>query len=116
MPGRVSIIVEQLLDLALLHRPLAAGAEVGPDIPPLAQIAPQQFGRVPPQGLLAAESVLQAPDRKPMVPKVHIVDGEHERFAHAEAVVVDEPKEGLVAGRCDGREEAFQLVLGEVFG
>jgi hypothetical protein len=27
--------------------------------------------------------------------EVDIVDGEHERFAHAEAVVVDEAEEGL---------------------
>jgi hypothetical protein len=28
---------------------------------------------------------------------VHIVDGEHQRFAHAQAVMIDQTKEGLVA-------------------
>lgn len=50
-----------------------------------------------------------------MVLKVHIVDREHERLAHAQAVVIDETKEGFVARgvdptqlcqkrpRCEGR-------------
>ncbi len=50
-----------------------------------------------------------------MVPKVDIVDGEHVRFAHAQAEVVDEPKEGPVAKRRDHREEPLELVLGEIF-
>ncbi len=37
-------------------------------------------------------------------------------LAAVRLTLVDEPKEGLVAGRCDHREDAFQLVLGEVFG
>jgi hypothetical protein len=30
--------------------------------------------------------------------------------------VVDQTKEGLVAGRLDRREKALQLILGEIFG
>jgi hypothetical protein len=50
-----------------------------------------------------------------MIGEMHIVDREHERFADPQAVMIDQPKEGFVAGRLDCREEAFQLVLGEIF-
>jgi hypothetical protein len=36
--------------------------------------------------------------RGPLVADVHIADHAHEGFAHAQAVVVDEPKQGFVAG------------------
>jgi hypothetical protein len=50
-----------------------------------------------------------------MVPTFRL-DGEHQGFAHAQAIVGDQAKEGLVAGRLDRREEALELVLGEIFG
>jgi hypothetical protein len=52
------VIVEELLHLAFLQGALAAGKQVGPDIPPLAEIAAQQCGRMPPQRLLSPESYL----------------------------------------------------------
>jgi hypothetical protein len=51
-----------------------------------------------------------------MVCEVHIVDGEHERFAHPQAVVIDHAKQRPVAGGVDGIKEAFEFVLAEVFG
>jgi hypothetical protein len=50
-----------------------------------------------------------------MVPTFR-VDGEHQDFAHAQTLVVDQAEEGLVAGRLDRRAEALELVLGEIFG
>jgi hypothetical protein len=44
--GRIGILVEQLLHLALLQGPLAAGKEVRPNVAPLPQIAAQEFGGV----------------------------------------------------------------------
>jgi hypothetical protein len=111
----VGVIVEQLLDLALLQRSLAAGEEVRPDVSALPQIAAQQFGRMPPQRLLAAKPVFQSPDGDPMIFEVHIVDREHQCFADTQAVVIDQAKERLIAGRVDRREEAFQFVLRKVF-
>src|SRR5687768_13810693 len=96
--GSASIIIEQLLDLALLQGTLAAGEEVGSDVSTFTQIAAKQFGRMPPERLLAAEAVFQPPNRDPMVSKVDVVDGEHEGFAHTQAVVVDQAEEGLIAG------------------
>jgi hypothetical protein len=52
--GLLAVIGEELLHLALLQGPLAAGEQVRPHIPTLAQ----QFSGVTPQGLLSAESVL----------------------------------------------------------
>jgi hypothetical protein len=41
--------------------------------------------------------------------EVHIIDGEHERFAHAQAVVVDDAKQRPVAGGLtDPREETLR--------
>jgi hypothetical protein len=70
----VCIIGEQLLPLALLQGSFAAGEEVRPDVSALSQIAANEFGRVPPQGLLAAESVYRSPNGDPMVLEVHGVD------------------------------------------
>lgn len=114
--GSLGIIGEELLHLALLQGLLAAGEQIRPDISALTQIAANEFGRVPPQGLFAAEAIFQAADRDPMVLKVHSVDGEHQGFAHAQAVVIDETKEGPVTRRRDRREEACELILGQVFG
>jgi hypothetical protein len=71
---------------------------------------------VTPQRLLSPESVLQSPNRDPMVLEIDILDGEHERFAHAQAVVVDQTEESSVARGPDCREEMFELILGEIFG
>jgi hypothetical protein len=71
---------------------------------------------VPPQGLLAAEAVFQAPDRHPMGLKVYIVDRGHQGFAHAQPVMIDEAKERAIPGRVDGAKEAPEFILGEVFG
>jgi hypothetical protein len=51
-----------------------------------------------------------------MIGEVDIVNGEHQGFAHAQAVVVDQTEEGLVTGRVDRGKEALEFVLGEVFG
>jgi hypothetical protein len=114
--GGVGIIVKELLDLPLLQGPLAAGEEIRPHIAPFAEIGSQELGRVPPQGFLSAEAVLQSPNGDPMILEVHIVNGEHERLTHTQAVVVDETEEGPVARRGDRREEAFHFILGEIFG
>lgn len=114
--GRLGIVDKELLHLPLLQGPLAASEKVGPDVAALPQIAAYEFRRMPPQRLLAAEPVLQPPDGDPMIFEVHIVDGEHQGFADAQAIVVDEAEEGSVAGRVDRRKEPLQLVLGEVFG
>jgi hypothetical protein len=106
---------ERSLLLALLQGSLTTSEEIGPNISALSQIAAQECGRVPPQGLLAAEAVLQAPNREARVGEIHIVDGEHQGFAHAQPVIIDQAKEGSVTGRLDARENAFELVLGEVF-
>jgi hypothetical protein len=114
--GRLGVLGEELLHLALLQGPLAAGEQIGPDISPLPQIAAQQCGPVPPQRLFAAKAVLQAPDGDPMIVKVHIVDGAHQGFADAQAVVVDETKERAIPGGINHREEALQFVFGAIFG
>jgi hypothetical protein len=71
---------------------------------------------VPPQRLFTAEPVLQAPDGDPMIFKVHVVDGEHQGFTHAQAVVVDDAKQRPVTGGFDGLKQPLELVLGEIFG
>jgi hypothetical protein len=114
--GRRDVIIEQLLHLALLQGTLAAGEEVRPDVSALPQIAAQQFGRVPPQGLFAAEPVFRSPDGDPVVLEVYVINGEHQRFADSQAIVVDQTKEGLVAGGIDRGKEALELILGEIFG
>ena len=50
-----------------------------------------------------------------MIFKVHIIDGEHQGFAHPQAVVVNQTGEGPIAGRVDRGKEALEFVLGEVF-
>ncbi len=114
--GDLGVIGEELLHLALLQGPLAASEQVRPDISALTQIAANEFGGVPPQRLFAAKPILQSPNCDAMVLKVDIIDGEHQCFAYAQAVVVDQAEEGPVAGGLDGREDACELVLGEVFG
>jgi hypothetical protein len=66
--------------------------------------------------VLDAAAGLQSPNGDPVVAKVHIVDGEHERLTHTETVVVDQAEESPIAWRVDGRKEVFQFILGEVFG
>jgi hypothetical protein len=51
---RLVVVVKKLLDLALLQGSLAAGEEIRPHASTLAQIAANQFGRLPPQGLFFA--------------------------------------------------------------
>jgi hypothetical protein len=70
---------------------------------------------MPPQGLFS-KAVLQSSDRDPMIFEVHIVHGEHQGFAHAQAIMVNQTKERAVPGGVDHREEVFELVLGEAFG
>jgi hypothetical protein len=36
-----------------------------------------------------------SPDRDPMIPKADIVDGEYQRFAHPQAIMVDKPKDNI---------------------
>jgi hypothetical protein len=43
---------------------------------------------MPPQGLFS-KAVLQSSDRDPMIFEVHIVHGEHQGFAHAQAIMVN---------------------------
>jgi hypothetical protein len=52
--GRLRILLEQLLHLALLQGSLASGKEVGPDVTTLPQITAYELGRMPPQRLLSA--------------------------------------------------------------
>ena len=110
------VAFKEVLHLALLQRSLAAGEEVGAGVAPDAQVGAQELRGVPPERLLTAEAVLQAPDSDPVVLQVDVLDREHGRLVHTEPVVVDEGEQGLITRGGDHGEEALELVLGEVLG
>ena len=56
--GGARVLREEVLDLALLARSLAAGEEVGAGVSPHAEAGAEELRCVAPQGLLPAEAVL----------------------------------------------------------
>ena len=71
---------------------------------------------MPPERLLAAEAVLQAPDLDPVVLQVDVLDRQHRGLVHPEAVVVDDGEERAIARGGDDGKEPGEFVLGEVLG
>jgi hypothetical protein len=59
---RFGVGLEEMLHHAFFERPFTAGEEVWACISAHPQICPQGFGGVPPEGFLAADTVLKAPD------------------------------------------------------
>jgi hypothetical protein len=108
--------LEEMLHHPFLDRAFPAGEEVGACISADPHVRPEGFGRVAPEGLLAADAVLEATDPDAVLFEVDVVDSELRGFIHAQAVVVDQSEKGPVARGVDHTEESFEFILGEVFG
>lgn len=110
------IVSKKFLYHAFLEGPLAAGEEVGAGVFANPHMRSQGFGRVAPERSLAANTVLEAADADAVVFEVDILNGDCGGFVHTEAVVVDQAEQGPVARGVDRRKEAFEFVLGQIFG
>src|SRR6266571_5232862 len=106
--GGLRVAVEEVLDLPLLEGPLAASEEIRPRVVSHAKVGPQQLRSMAPKGLLAAETVLQAPDPDPVALEVHVFESKQRRLVHAKPVVVDHGEERPVAWRGNRAEKAME--------
>jgi hypothetical protein len=115
MPRSLCVGLDEMLHHPYLERALPSGEKVGACIVAVPDIRPEGFGCVAPEGLFSPDPVLEASDPDAMLFEVDAIYGELGGFVHPQAVVVDQRKEGAVAGGVDRREEAFEFVLGKVF-
>jgi hypothetical protein len=108
--------LEEMLHHAFLERALPSGEEVLACISPDTEVCSQGFCGVAPEGLLTPDAVLEASDPDAVLFEVDVVERELGGLVHPQAVMIDQRKEGPVARGVDRSKEAFELILGEIFG
>lgn len=113
--GRVAVADEARLDLPALEWAVTARKErvaftAGRD----REVVTQELRGRSEDDLLAPRAALEAANEQPPALKVDIPTADEEHFSHAQPVVVHEREERPVARVANDREEAPDLILGQV--
>ena len=114
--SRSGVAREEFLNPSLAERPPAAGEERRIRIGDRrrTQICLNEGSGARKKRANAPDAALGAPNHDARVDEVYVFASKTRRFRDAQAVEVDERKEGTIARHFDGAEEPSDLVLGEI--
>ena len=113
--GKVAVVFEARLDLALLERPGAPGEEREAQLPASErQVLAKEIDQRAEDRSLTPGPAFQAADEHPTALEVHVPDPQQRDLPDPKAVEVDQPEEQLVTARRNRGEEARDFGLGEV--
>lgn len=114
-PGRIAVADEARLNLPTLERAVAAREErVAFGARRDREVVTQELRGRSEDDLLAPRAALEAANEQPPALKVDIPTADEEHFSHAQPVVIHEREERPVTRVANDREEAPDLILGQV--